>query len=147
MAEQAEFDPAMTLGEAMRKLRAAEPADFARETPVEIAQMVEQHDAVHVLFDCGTSLQDEIAAHVWMLLATNAKVREMHRAVASQEHRVAISGIGRLKLLRVWLLSLPRLLSIVVKSWRVERRVAMERLAELKEQPIAAIRRVHGIEL
>lgn len=147
MAVQPEFDPAMTLGVAMRKLRAAEPEDFAREMPMEIAQIVEQHDAVHVLFDCGTTLQDEIAAHVWMLLATNAKVREMHQAVASQEHRVALSGIGHLKLLGVWLLSLPRLLSIVVKSWRMEQRLAMERLTELKEQPIVAIRRAHGIEL
>lgn len=147
MTDSTEFDLTMTLGDAIRNLRATESADFACDTPPQITQVVEQHDAVHVLFGCGMSLQDEIAAHVWMMLATTAKMSEMHQAVASQEHQGVLSGIGHLQLMNVWLRSLPRLFSIVVRSLQMEKRVAMERLAELKEQPIFAIRQAYGIRL
>jgi hypothetical protein len=148
MNENIGFNPAMTLGETMQKMRESESEDnLANKIPADIAQALEQHDAVHILFNCGTSIQDEIAVHLWMLLATTANIGEMHRAVASQEHRHILSGIGHFKLMGIWLASLPRIIGIVVKSLRMKKRLAVEELSRLKEQSILEIRREYGIVL
>jgi hypothetical protein len=140
------FNPSITLGEAMQKMRGSESEDnLANKIPADIAQALEQHDAVHILFNCGTSIEDEIAVHLWMLLATTANIGEMHRAVASQEHRHILSGIGHFKLIGIWLASLPRIIGIVVKSLRMKKRLAVEELSRLKEQSILEIRREYGI--
>ena len=140
-------DPSMTLGEAIQNMRASEPEDFANQASADIMQSLEQHDAVHILFDLGTSIQDEIAAHIWMMSATTANISEMHRAVATQEHRSVLAGIGHLQLLGVWCSSLPRIIGILFKSWRMKRKIAVEDLSTLKEQSILVIREDHGIVL
>jgi hypothetical protein len=138
----------MTLGEAIQALRASESErDFSGTVPENVAKVLEQHDAIHVLFNCGTSMQDEIAAHVWMLFATTANIREMHRAVASQEHRSVLSKIGHLQLLSVWLKSLPRICQIIFQSLQMNQRLAVEDLAQLREKPIFEIRQSHGIRV
>ncbi|NEP57331.1 MAG: hypothetical protein F6K31_09945 [Symploca sp. SIO2G7] len=148
MIENFGFGTSMTLGEGIQKLRELESEnDMTNRMPVEIKQVFEQHDAVHILFGCGTSIQDEIAAHIWMLLATTAKISEMHLAVASQEHRNVLSSIGHLKLIGIWLVCLPRIVGIIFKSLRMKKRLAVEELAVLKEQSILEIRREHGIVL
>ena len=137
-----------TLGEAIQELRASETeGDITSRMPEEEIQLLDQHDAVHVLFNCGTFIQDEIAAHIWMTFATTAKVSEMHRVIANQEHRNILSGIGHLKLVGIWVISLPRIISIIFKSLRMKKRLAVEELSKLKEQPIIEIRREHGIVL
>ncbi|MGB5962110.1 MAG: hypothetical protein WBG73_15690 [Coleofasciculaceae cyanobacterium] len=130
----------MTLGEAIQKLRTSEAeGDMTSRFAAEIDQAFEQHDAVHVLFNLGTSIQDEIAAHIWMLFATTANINEMHRAVANQEHRHVLDGIGHFKLIRIWLTCLPRIIGIIFKSLRMKKRLAVEDLSRLKEQSIEPI--------
>lgn len=139
----------MTLGEAIRALRAVESAknDMTEVMSQANEQAFEQHDAVHVLFGCGTSLEDEIAAHVWMLLGTTAKIRDMHQAVAGQEHRNVLAGLGPRRVAGVWLRSGFRLLRIACNALRMKRRVAFHDLAQLKQQDVEEIRRAHGIRL
>lgn len=141
-------DNSMTLSEAMQTMRLSEPeGDMANKMSADIAQALEQHDAVHILFNCGTSIQDEIAVHVWMVFATTAKISEMHRAVANKEHRDVLSGIGHFKLMGLWFASLPRIIGIIFKSLHMKKRLAVEELSRLKEQSILEIRRKHGIIL
>lgn len=141
-------DNSMTLSEAMQTMRLSEPeGDMANKMSADIAQALDQHDAVHILFNCGTSIQDEIAVHVWMVFATTAKISEMHRAVANKEHRDVLSGIGHFKLMGLWFASLPRIIGIIFKSLRMKKRLAVEELSRLKEQSILEIRRKHGIIL
>jgi hypothetical protein len=147
MNEHFSSEASITLGEAIQKLRALDKGDMTDKMSVEIAQAFEQHDAVHVLFNCGTSIQDEIAAHIWMIFATTAKISEMHRAVANQEHRDVLSGIGHLKLIGIWFISLPRIISIIFKSLHMKKRLAVEELSKLKQQSIIEIRQEHGIVL
>lgn len=136
----------MTLGEAIQKLRTSEAeGDLTSKFAVEIDQAFEQHDAVHVLFNLGTSIQDEIAAHIWMVFATTANINEMHRAIANQEHRTVLDGIGHFKLIGIWLTCLPRIIGIIFQSLRMKKRLAVEDLSKLKEQSIFEIRREHGI--
>lgn len=100
-----------------------------------------------LLFDCGTSMQDEIAVHIWMLFATTANIGEMHRAVANQEHRKVLSGIGDLKLIGIWLVSLPRIIGIIFKSLRMKKKLSIEQLSQLKKQSIVKLRQEYGIVL
>lgn len=147
MREHINSYASMTLGEAIRKMRASETEDFSSSPSTDLEQLTDQHDAVHVLFGCGTSVQDEIAAHVWMLFASTANLSKMHRAVATQEHGRVISGMGHVKLMSIWLASLPRIIGILFKSLRMKKRVAMEELARLKGQSVTEIRQEHGIIL
>jgi hypothetical protein len=141
-------DCSMTLGEAKQKLRALQSeGDLTSIMSADVAQALEQHDAIHILFDCGTSMQDEIAAHVWMMFATTAKISEMHHAVASQEHRTVLSKVGHFQLLGIWLTTLPRIIQIIFQSARMHKRLAVEELAQLQERSIAEIRQEHGIRV
>lgn len=142
------FDDSMALGRAIQALRVLEQeGDMTNKLAAEVLQVLEQHDAVHVLFNCGTSLEDEIAAHIWMIFATTADVGEMHRIVATHQHSSVLSGIGHLKLLGTWFVCLPRIISILFKSLRLKKGIAVEELSKLKERSIIEIRREHGIVL
>lgn len=149
MSYPEESSTSLTLAEAISQLRAADDptGEITAAMSSVAAQAFEQHDAVHVLFGCGTTVQDEIAAHVWMALGTTAKISETHKAVASQEHRKVLSGIGHAKLVGIWLLTLPRIIGIATRSLRMKKRIAFEQIEQLKEQPISVIRAEHGITI
>ena len=148
MNKPCNFDTSITLGEAIKQLRASEhEGDMTNKISAEITQVFEQHDAVHILFNCGTSIEDEIAAHIWMIFATTAKISEMHRAVANQEHRNVLSGIGHFKLMGIWLTCLPRIIGIICKSLLMKKRLAVENLSNLKKQSVLEIRQEYGIIL
>jgi hypothetical protein len=146
MNDYASADTSLTLGEAIQKLRAAAADnDMTDRMSPELSAAFEQHDTVHILFDLGTSIQDEIAAHIWMIFATTSKISELHRALAAREHQHVLAGIGHLKLIGIWFTSVPRLIGIISKSRRMNKRLAVEELVTLKQQSIAEIRREHGI--
>jgi hypothetical protein len=139
--------PALTLSEAIDLLRKTDDPDAQLTDSMNSvsARAFEQHDAVHVIFGLGTSIQDEIAAHVWMALGTTAKISEMHKAVANAEHRKVLSGIGHLKLIGTWLSTLPRIITIVAATMRMKKKIAFEELARLKSMRLAEIRVEYGL--
>ena len=139
--------PSLKLGEAIALLRQSDDPDAALTNSMNTvaARAFEQHDAVHVIFGLGTSIEDEIAAHVWMALGTTAKISEMHKAVANAEHRKVLSGIGHLKLVSTWLTTLPKILMIALAAMRMKKRIAFEELASLKDKKLADIWVEHGV--
>ena len=143
------FKEDLLLSEAIDKLRLeADPTGELTSAMSSVAKKAfEQHDAVHIIFNCGTSLRDEIAAHVWMALGTTAKISEMHKAVANQEHRQVLSGIGHFKLIGVWLTSLPRLFGILISTLQMSQKVDFNDIEILKTKSISAIRSEHSIPL
>lgn len=148
MDERSGSSISITLDEAIQQLRFSEAENDATERmSLESEDAFEQHDAVHVLFNCGTSIRDEIAVHAWMIFATTANISELHRAVASQEHRNVLTNIGHLKLASAWVGSLPRIFSIIVKSWQMKEKLPLEELHKLKELSVLEIRREYGISL
>jgi hypothetical protein len=142
-------DDTVTLGEAIEQMRIEEDpsGEITKGMSDGTAAAFDMHDAVHVLFGCGTSLKDEIAAHVWMKFGTTARVADMHKAVANQEHRKALSGIGHLKLIRTWVTMIPSIASIIVRARRMTKPIPFEELPALKKRSVAEIRREHGIML
>jgi hypothetical protein len=147
MPTPAYSQPSLKLGEAIELLRKTDDPDAAVTDAMSsvAAQAFEQHDAVHVIFGLGTSVQDEIAAHVWMALGTTAKISEMHKAVANAEHRRVLSGIGHLKLLRTWITTVPRIVRIVVSTMRMKKKIAFEDLGRLREMKLSDIWAEHGV--
>jgi hypothetical protein len=145
MNEYSSAETSLTLGEAIQKLRAAADNDMTDRMSPGLSAAFEQHDTVHILFDLGTSIQDEIAVHIWMIFATTAKISQLHRAVANREHQNVVAGIGHLKLIGIWFTLVPRLVGIIGKSRRMNKQLVVEELATLKQQSIAEIRREHGI--
>lgn len=137
-----------TLGEAIKKMRVvAAEGDLTPRFSVEVERAFDRHDAIHIVFDCGNSICDEIDVHIWTLFATTTDIGEIHRVVADREHRNVLSGIGHFKLLGTWFSSVPRIVSIIFRSSRMKKRLAVEELATLKQQSIIDIRREHGIVL
>jgi hypothetical protein len=139
--------PSLKLGEAIELLRKTDDPDAMTTKSMNsvAAQAFEQHDAVHVIFGLGTSVQDEIAAHVWMALGTTAKISEMHKAVANAEHRKILSGIGHLKLVGTWFTILPRIFLIALATMRMKKKIAFEELASLKNMKLTEIWFEHGV--
>jgi hypothetical protein len=139
----------MTLAEAIMRMRAEEdPAGkVTTAMSANTASAFDMHDAVHILFGCGTSLQGEIAAHVWMKFGTTAKLSDMHSAVAQREHKNVLRELGHFKILRTWLGMLPTLIGIVGQARRMKKKVAFDRIEELKRKTLSAILDEHGIEL
>ena len=141
------IDPSMSLADAIAMMRAAEDpgGDVTAGMSTSSAKAVDMHDAVHLIFGCGTSLRDEIAAHVWMAFATTAPLREMHRAVANQEHRKALSAIGHFRLLGTWLAMLPTIVGILRRASRMTKKIDYDELPILLGQSLSEIRADHGI--
>ncbi|MGC1249104.1 MAG: hypothetical protein WA865_23045, partial [Spirulinaceae cyanobacterium] len=128
MPQHLDINSNITLGQAIQELRLVEEkkSDISLKMSHEISQIFEQHDAVHLLFACRTTtVEDEIAAHIWMLFGTTAKLSEMQQVVANQEHGNVLSGIGHLKLLSIWLSCFPRILSILLKCSQMKKRLAL----------------------
>ena len=137
----------ITLEQAIQELRQREEKqnNISLKMSNDIPQTFEQHDAVHILFGCGTTIEDEIAAHIWMLFGTTAKLGEMHRTVANREHGNVLANIGHLKLIRIWITCFPHILNIIIKCSRMKKRLVVEELEQLKKQPLCEIRHQHGI--
>ena len=111
------------------------------------ARAFDMHDAVHLIFNCDTSLKGEIAAHAWMAFATTAPLKEMHEAVANDEHRNTLVGIGHGKLILTWLTMLPRLGGIAWKSRSMKKKIDYQSLKTLMPQTLGEIRAQHGIRM
>ncbi len=139
----------ITLERAIADLRAEEDPEGGMTEAISAtsARAFDMHDAVHLIFNCDTSLRGEIAAHAWMAFATTAPLTEMHGAVANDEHRNTLTGIGHGKLAITWFTMLPRLFAIFWKSRRILTKIDYERLETLMPRSFADIRAEHGIRV
>jgi membrane-bound lytic murein transglycosylase MltF len=139
----------MTLREGIAELRGAEGAegDAANQVAPELARDLDVHDAIHVLFACPTSVAGEVIAHVWTLFGTTAKLADLHRVNAHQDHRKVLAQIGHWKLVKAWVRSLPRIVGTFRRTGRMARRWPVEQMEVFLDRPLVDIRREFGIQL
>ncbi len=144
-----EAESAQTLREGVMELRRAETAenDAAETFAPELKHDIDVHDAIHVIFACQTTLAGEIIAHVWTAFGTTASLAEMHRVNRHADHRAVLAQIGHRKLLRVWLTSLPRILTTILNAFCMKRRWRVEDMDSFLDQRLCDIRREHRIRL
>lgn len=144
-------DPAstQTLREGIAELRATEGADSDAATHVapELAEDIDVHDAVHVLFGCSTDLRGEIIAHVWTAFGTTMKMGEMRRVNMHRDHREALAEIGHRRLLRAWARDLSKIAGTLARALRLTRRWPAEDYARYLDRRLCDIRDEFGIRL
>lgn len=138
-----------TIRAALAELRSAEGSenDAAAHVAPELAIDLDIHDAIHVIFGCSTDVGGEVLAHVWTLLGTTAKVRDLHRVMSHSDHREALAKIGHGSLLRKWITTLPRIASTAWRASRMTRRLPLDTLPSMLDQPLDEIRRSCGIRI
>lgn len=138
-----------TLREGINELRAAESqdTDAAEIFAAELKDDIDSHDAIHVLFACPTTLEGEIAAHVWTAFGTTAKLADMHRVNAHNDHRTVLRQIGHRRLLWTWLKILPRILVTICNAQRMKRRWPVEETLSFLDRHLCDIRKDSGIRL
>ncbi|MBY0507810.1 MAG: hypothetical protein K2X03_28110 [Bryobacteraceae bacterium] len=138
-----------TLRAALAELRAAEGIenDAAAQVAPELANDLDVHDAIHVIFGCSTDVGGEVLAHVWTLLGTTAKMRDLHRVMSHADHREALARIGHRSLLRKWITTLPLIAATAYRASRMTRRLPVDHLPSLLDRPLDEIRRSFGIRI
>lgn len=142
-------DCSLTLREGIAELRSAEGAegDAANQVAPELVHDLDVHDAIHVLFACPTNVAGEVIAHVWTALGTTARLADLHRVNAHEDHQKVLAQIGHWKLLKTWLRSLPRILGTIRRARRMVRRWPIEQMEVYLDRPLNEIRREFRIEL
>ena len=149
MRRYLEPDCRSTLREGIEELRKAEGAngDASAQVSPELSRDLDVHDAIHVLFGCRTNLAGEVLAHVWTAFGTTAKLHDLRRVGAHEDHRAILSGIGHLRLLGAWLRNSPRIAATLWQSSRMKKRWPVEELDAFLDRPLDEIRREYGIRL
>lgn len=138
-----------TLRAALAELREAEGSenDAAAHVASELVIDLDVHDAIHVIFGCSTDLRGEVLAHVWTLLGTTAKLRDLHRVLSHADHQEALARIGHGDLLWKWLTTLPCIASTAWRASRMTRRLQVDNLQSMLDQPLDDIRSSCGIRI
>lgn len=139
----------LTLRAAIEQLRRedAKDRDVAPVVAPEVRRSLTAHDAVHVIFGCDTSDRGEAIAHAWMLLGTDVRRDELHRVMASPDHRRVARAAGHARRLRALLSALPAIARAAVRARRMHRRWGWNDYHALLDTPLVEIRRRYGIRL
>ena len=136
-------DPSLTLGQALAWHRARVPGFIEGDDAVSRA-LFGAHDAVHVLFGCGTSMADEGRADGWTLLATTMTFREY---LAFAQHPVTKALFASLTA-RDWLASFAGLVDLPRMWWRARQMTRpwpFDRYTEHLDRTLAEIRAEYHI--
>lgn len=137
-----------TLREGIMEARQAEGVDDAASTVAhDLAEDIDAHDAIHVLFGCSTDLRGEILAHVWTMVGTTTTMRDMSRVTRHADHRSALSKVGHFRLFRAWLRSLPAIAITVVRALRMHRQWPVSAYRADLDRPLQELRDEYGIRL
>ena len=136
-----------TLREGIQELRIYQGAihDVSENVALDLADDIDMHDAIHVLFGCPTSLFGEIIAHVWTAFGTTVKRQEMHRVSRHDDHRKILSNIGYRRLIATWLIHFPSILKTFINAMRMQLRWPAEDFILFLDQRLCDLRENFGI--
>lgn len=109
-------DTDQTLQEGIAELRASVGPDHDSIIKMgpDMEHIMGAHDAVHVIFGCDASMQDEAISHFVMLLNTDVRLSDVKKVAKSKEHK---SAVGEHKKTEIFY----TLLGAPVDLWRVFR--------------------------
>jgi hypothetical protein len=139
-------DSTMTLQEALCELRAAE-ADMSLEVSEFLAEKLEAHDVVHIIFGLDITDLDEVVAHVWMLFGTTLTISGMKDVIGNAEHRAIGASFARGKRGLLAVLALPRLAKALLRSFCMKKRWPWNGYDAYLDVSLADIRKEYGIRL
>lgn len=136
-------DPSLTLRQALAAHRDMVPGFIEGDDEVSRA-LFGAHDAVHVLFGCGTSMSDEGRADLWTLLATTMTIRGY---LAFLKHPLTKALFDSFTA-RDLLISSTCMVDTPVIWWRARKMTRLwefDRFTEHLDRPLAEIRAEYNI--
>lgn len=91
-----------TLQEGIAELRASVGPDHdsAIKMGPEMEHTMKAHDAVHVVFGCDASIEDEAISHFVMLLNTDVRLSDVRKVAKSKEHKSVVGEHKKQVILR-----------------------------------------------
>ena len=135
-----------TLAEGMAEFAAALPAPLAPADP-ELLEFMHAHDACHVLFGLGTSLDDEALADTWTMLATDMPARRYLAYLKREPFNLLFAEVGAWQLLVGTLRSLPRLVRVVWRARRMPARWPFWGYRQHLATPLCELRARYGVRV
>lgn len=114
-----------TLKEGIAELRAfvGPDHDSAIKMGLDMENTMKAHDAVHVVFGCDTSMEDEALSHFVMFLATDVKISDVKKVAKSTEHKAVVGEHSKSQIFTVLLgapvdlINVLRLVRKMHKKW------------------------------
>lgn len=134
-----------TLREAIAELRALDHDVSEEVVSADLAHALEAHDAVHVLFGCDITDDDEVLAHVWMAAGTDAKMADMHEVTRDPDHGRYAKGFAHGQRLMVVLRTVPRILAVLWHARRMRQRWPFGDYERMLDRTLVSLRRDYGI--
>jgi hypothetical protein len=139
-------DSLQTLGAGLEEYYAHHPELLRTPISAEAQQFFGCHDAVHVVFGCGTALDDEAAVKIASLFGTTAGLRVL-RGYASTESRAIYAELEAADVLRSIahsVIVVPRTIALCLRQ---RRRWPWAGYREYLDVPLADLRREFGIRV
>jgi hypothetical protein len=140
-------DSALTLRQGIKELRDFEgpQGDASIQMGAENDHVMKAHDAVHVVFGCSTSIEDEVIAHLAMLLGTDVKLSDIRKVAKAKEHKQVIRGHSGLKIFAVVAMSVLDLYAVYRLKRQMKKRWPWHGYAAHLDRSIEEIREEFGI--
>ncbi|QLC23947.1 hypothetical protein HFP57_02135 [Parasphingopyxis algicola] len=140
-----EPDSRMTLREALAELRELE-ADVSDETiGDDLTKALIAHDVVHILFGCDISDDDEVIAHLWMVVGTDARLGDMRAIARDRDHIGYARSFAHGRRVLLVLRNLPRMLGTVIRARRMTKFWPFGGFEENLDRTLADLRAEYGI--
>jgi hypothetical protein len=134
-----------TLAEGMAEFAAGLPAPLAVDD--DLGEFMRAHDACHVLFGLGTTIDDEALADTWTMVATDMPVRRYLAYLKREPFQQLLADIGTWQLIVGTLRSLPRVARVLWRARKMPRPWPFWGYAEHLDTPIAALRQRFKIDV
>ncbi len=135
----------MSLADAIAELRALDHDVSEEVVSSDLQKALEAHDAVHVLFGCDISDDDEILAHVWMALGTDVSMSEMHNAATDRDHVRYAKGFAHGRRIMTVLKNVHRIALTASRALRMRKRWPFSQYQQFLDESLLELRRDYGI--
>lgn len=135
-----------TLAEGMAEFAAGLPAALAVDD-ADLVEFMRAHDACHVLFGLGTTIDDEALADTWTMVATDMPVRRYLAYLERDPFKKLLAEVGVWQIIVGTLRSLPRIARVLWRARRMPRRWPFWGYAEHLDTPIAVLRERFKIDV
>ncbi|SFD65672.1 hypothetical protein SAMN02745121_00965 [Nannocystis exedens] len=137
-------DCPLTLAEGLEAFAAANPG-LLPPGDGELREFIRAHDACHVLFGLGTTVEDEAVADTWTIFGSDVGLRRYASYLGRPEIAGIIQQIGWWNLTAGSARALPRVLRAIVRARRMSAPWPFFDYARSLDVPIAALRRRYNV--
>ncbi len=137
-----------TLREALAQFR--ETSGLTEKTALARAEarvLMDQHDAVHVVFGLDASLRQEALVDLWTVFGTTARASELIEYLRLPEEQEILAQIGWPRVLWTTLRAVPDLFRVAAAARRLRKKWPWRHDRALLDRPLHELREEYGVTL